>query len=140
MVWVLTHTPYNVPPASIDTWSGKIEQWIQPILTPIGISAELGITLFFGFIAKEIVIGALAVIYGLQGAALSGHIATHIQPIEAISFMLFTLLYTPCVSTLATLKSESKSLPFMLLSVAWSCVLAWCVSFVFYQAAHRIVF
>jgi ferrous iron transport protein B len=49
--------------------------------------------------------------------------------------MLFTLLYTPCLSTVATLRAESKSLAFTLLAVSWPLALAWGASFAFYQAA-----
>jgi ferrous iron transport protein B len=52
--------------------------------------------------------------------------------------MLFTLIYTPCLSTIATLRSESKSNAFMLLSITWSLGLAWLVSFVFYQGARAL--
>jgi ferrous iron transport protein B len=49
--------------------------------------------------------------------------------------MLFALVYTPCVSTIATIRQETKSWPFTVLSVAWPLCLAWLVSFAFYQTA-----
>ena len=52
--------------------------------------------------------------------------------------MLFTLIYTPCLSMIATLRSESRSSRFALMSVTWSLLLAWVVSFVFYQTAISI--
>jgi ferrous iron transport protein B len=52
--------------------------------------------------------------------------------------MLFTLIYTPCLSTIATLRSESKSIGFATLSVVWSLLLAWVVSFCFYQGARLL--
>ena len=89
-------------------------------------------------LAKEIVIGSLAVIYGMQGDALSHQIATNIDWVQGMSFMLFTLIYTPCLSTIATMKSESKSSAFMWLSIVWSLGLAWVVSFIFYQGARAL--
>jgi ferrous iron transport protein B len=136
LVWALTNFPSNVAPASAGTYAGQIGALFAPILDPIGIDNQLAITLIFGFVAKEIVVGALAVIYGLQGDALMAHMATQIDWVQAMSFMLFTLIYTPCLSTIATLKSESKSNGFMWLSIAWSLGLAWVVSFVFYQGAR----
>jgi ferrous iron transport protein B len=56
--------------------------------------------------------------------------------VQGMSFMLFTLIYTPCLSTIATLKNESKSSMFAAMSIAWSLILAWVVSFVFYQTAR----
>lgn len=136
LVWIMTNFPAGVAPASIDTYAGQIGQLFAPVLDPLGINNQLAIALIFGFVAKEIVVGALAVIYGLQGDALMAQMAVQIDWVQAMSFMLFTLIYTPCLSTIATLKSESKSVWFMWLSLAWSLSLAWVVSFVFYQTAR----
>lgn len=140
LVWLLTHLPTTAVPASPDTWAGSIGRFFAPVLDPIGIDTELAIALIFGFVAKEIVVGSLAVIYGLQGDALSHQIAANIDWVQGMSFMLFTLIYTPCLSTIATLKSESKSSAFMWLSLGWSLGLAWLVSFVFYQSARALGF
>jgi ferrous iron transport protein B len=136
LVWLLTNYPSNVAPASAGTLAGQIGTLFAPILDPIGIDTHLAIALIFGFVAKEIVIGSLAVIYGLQGDALSHQIAMNIDWVQGMSFMLFTLIYTPCLSTIATIKTESKSTKFMWLSIAWSLGLAWIVSFIFYQGAR----
>jgi len=138
LVWLLTNFPSNVAPASIGTYAGQIGLFFAPILDPIGINRELAIALIFGFVAKEIVVGALAVIYGMQGDALMVQMATQIDWVQAMSFMLFTLIYTPCLSTIATIRNESKSYGFMWLSIVWSLGLAWVVSFVFYQGARAL--
>jgi ferrous iron transport protein B len=140
MVWLLTNYPTDVAPASAGTLAGQIGTLFAPILDPIGIDTQLAIALIFGFVAKEIVIGSLAVIYGLQGDALSHQIAMNIDWVQGMSFMLFTLIYTPCLSTIATLKTESKSTKFMWLSIVWSLGLAWVVSFIFYQGARALGF
>ena len=140
MVWLLTNYPTNVAPASAGTLAGQIGTLFAPILDPIGIDTQLAIALIFGFVAKEIVIGSLAVIYGLQGDALSHQIAMNIDWVQGMSFMLFTLIYTPCLSTIATIRTESKSTKFMWLSIAWSLGLAWVVSFIFYQGARALGF
>jgi ferrous iron transport protein B len=140
LVWAMTNFPTNVAPASIGTFAGQIGLFFAPILDPLGINSQLAIALIFGFVAKEIVVGALAVIYGLQGDALMAQMATQIDWVQAMSFMLFTLIYTPCLSTIATLKNESKSSAFMWLSIVWSLGLAWVVSFVFYQTARALGF
>jgi ferrous iron transport protein B len=140
-IWLLNNLPTNVPPASPQTLSGIIGQALQPLFAPLGINSQLTVALFFGFIAKEIVLGGLAVIYGkVSDGDLAGAIAHQIDWVQAYSFMLFTLLYVPCLSTIAVLKSESKSLKFALLSVGWSLSLAWCVSFTFYQGARILGF
>ena len=135
LVWALTHFPIDVPIASELTYSGQLGKWLSPIFQPIGINEQLVIALIFGFIAKEIVIGALAVIYGAEGAALAHHLYSNVTQIQAISFMIFTLIYTPCLSTIATLKNESKNLSFVIYSVSWALLLAWVFSFIFYQTS-----
>ncbi|MFZ5502923.1 MAG: ferrous iron transport protein B [Pseudomonadota bacterium] len=140
MVWVLTNFPLSAEPASADTYAGIIGNALLPIFSPIGINEQLIIALIFGFIAKEIVIGALAVIYGLSGDVLSSTIGQQLDWVQAYSFMIFTLLYTPCLATIATLKSESKQLGFTLLSLAWPLTLAWTLSFLFYQGARALGF
>jgi ferrous iron transport protein B len=138
LVWLLTNLPFSAAPSSPDTLAGMIGSFLHPVFQPIGINENLTIALIFGFIAKEIVIGALAVIYGLSGDALSGAIGQQLDWVQAYSFMLFTLLYTPCLATIATLQSESKQLSFTALSLAWSLGLAWLVSFAFYQGARAL--
>ncbi|MEQ1588932.1 MAG: ferrous iron transport protein B [Gallionella sp.] len=138
MVWLLTNLPFSATPSSPETFAGMIGSLLHPVFQPIGINEQLTIALIFGFIAKEIVIGALAVIYGLSGDALSGAIGQQLDWVQAYSFMLFTLLYTPCLATIATLQSESKQLKFTVLSLAWSLGLAWLVSFTFYQSARAL--
>ncbi len=138
MVWLLTNFPSNVPAASTQTYAGQIGTLFAPILDPIGIDTHLAIALIFGFVAKEIVVGSLAVIYGLQGDALISQMAQNLDWVQGMSFMLFSLIYTPCLSTIATLKSESKSSGFMWLSIVWSLGLAWVVSFIFYQGARML--
>ncbi len=138
LVWLLTHFPQNAAPGGPDTWAGMIGAFLAPVLDPIGINQQLAIALIFGFVAKEIVIGALAVIYGLEGDALMGAMAHQLDWVQAYSFMLFTLIYTPCLSTIATLRSESKSLSFTLFALAWPLVAAWTLSFVFYQGMRLL--
>ena len=139
LVWVLTNFPIGVSAGSIDSWAGQMGQFMAPILSPLGISAELTIALIFGFVAKEIVIGSLAVIYGQEGQLLVDTITSHLNWIQAYSFMLFVLIYTPCVSTIATIRNETKSLWFTALSVVWPLCVAWCVSFIFYETATYFV-
>lgn len=138
LVWLLTHLPLSATPASSDTLAGMIGSWLHPIFAPIGIDDQLTIALLFGFVAKEIVIGSLAVIYGLSGDALGGALSQQLDWVQAYSFMLFTLIYTPCLSAIATLHNESKQASYTALVIGWSLALAWLVSFAFYQGARAL--
>jgi ferrous iron transport protein B len=139
-VWLLNNLPLGVEPASSASLAGRLGQLMQPLLAPIGINPKLADALLFGFIAKEIVLGGLAVIYGqADPGALSQAIASDVSWPQALSFMVFTLLYTPCLSTVAVIRSESKRLSFTVLSVAWSLLLAWLVSLVVYQGFTHLL-
>ena len=136
LVWLLTHLPLGVAPGGPESLAGRIGHALQPLLAPVGIRDKLAVALIFGFVAKEVVIGSLAVIFGMEGSALSSHLAQQLDWIQAYSFMLFALIYTPCLSTVATLRAESRSLAFTTLAVAWPLALAWTVSLAFYQGAR----
>ena len=138
-VWLLNNLPWGVEPASAQSLSGLLGTALAPLLNPIGINPKLTVALVFGFIAKEIVLGGLAVIYGqADPQALSRAIVADVSWAQALSFMVFTLLYTPCLSTVAVIRSESKKLGFTALSVGWSLGLAWISSFVLYQGLVRL--
>ncbi len=136
LVWLLTHLPAGVAVGGAASYAGWLGHAFQPLLSPLGIGDQLTVALIFGFVAKEVVIGSLAVIYATSGAALAGHLAQHLDWVQAYSFMLFTLIYTPCLSAVATIRSESRSPGFTFVAVAWPLLLAWLSSFVFYQGAR----
>jgi ferrous iron transport protein B len=131
VIWFLTHIPTTAQPGSIDTLAGGIGLFLAPLFEPLGIHWAETVALFFGFIAKEILIGALAVIYG--SANLAATIHTQLSPLQGLSFMVFTLIYTPCVATVAAIRSESRSWRITLLSMGIGLVLAWLASFIMYQ-------
>ena len=138
-IWFLTHIPTGVPAAGPETLAGRLAILLSPVFKPIGIGPLLSITLLFGFVAKEIVIGALAVIYGSGQAHLAGVLAKNLDWAEAYSFMLFTLIYTPCLSTVAAVRQESGSWRFTTFAIGWSLGLAWLTSFIFYQGVRLLM-
>lgn len=135
-IWLLTHLPPGVPAGGPQTLAGMVGGWLEPLLRPIGIDQQMAVVLLFGFVAKEIVLGAMAVVYGLEGDSLAQLMAQRMDGVQALSFMLFVLIYTPCLSAVATMRSESKSLAFAGVSIGWSLGLAWLLSFVFHQGAR----
>lgn len=134
-VWMVTH----LPPGStgINSFGGRMGQWLQPVMEPIGMSPELTLALIFGLVAKEVVIGSLAIIIPVGDSSVSQVLAEQLTFAQGYSFCIFCLLYTPCLATLSTLLNESKSRKFTLLSLGFSLGLAWMTSFTFYQVASR---
>jgi ferrous iron transport protein B len=82
----------------------------------------------------------MAVIYGAGETALQGVLSSSMDPVQAYSFMLFVLIYTPCLSTIAVLRQESRSWRFTAVAVLWPLSLAWLTSFAFYQGARALGF
>jgi ferrous iron transport protein B len=138
VIWFLTHTPTAAQPGSVDTLAGNIGLFLAPVFEPLGIQWAETVALFFGFIAKEILIGALAVIYG--SANLAAEISNQISPLQGLSFMIFTLIYSPCVATVAAIRSESRSWRITLLSIGMGLMLAWITSFLVYQGGLLLGF
>ena len=138
-IWLLTNLPPGATEASGSSLAAGIGRIFQPLLGPIGMNPELTVSLFFGFIAKEILLGAMAVIYGTTASGLGGALHTAITPLQSLSFMTFVLLYTPCLGTVAAQIQESRSRAFALLSLGWSLTLAWAMAFVVYQGGGWIL-
>jgi len=138
-IWLLTNLPPGATEASGTSLAAGIGRFFQPLLGPIGMNPELTVSLFFGFIAKEILLGAMAVIYGTTASGLGGAIQTAITPLQSLSFMTFVLLYTPCLGTVAAQIQESRSRTFALLSLGWSLSLAWVMAFVVHQGGGWIL-
>ena len=137
-VWFLTNFPTNA--TGLDTWGGRLGEFLQPVMAPIGINPYLTLALIFGFIAKEVVIGSLSTIYAMSAGLVAHQIGLTVSPVAAYSFCLFCLLYTPCLTTVATVRAESRSTLFMVFSLVVSLVYAWLVAFVFYQGALLLGF
>jgi len=139
-IWLLTHLPWGVQPAGPESYAGRLSEMVAGVFAPLGFDPLLALALLFGFVAKEIVLGGLAVLYGVGEEGLAAAVQHHMDGVQAFSFMLFTLLYTPCVSTLAAIRAESRSWRLTLTSVFWSLLLAYSASLVFYQVARGLGF
>jgi len=138
LVWFMTHYPFGAVPAGPETLAGRLADFLTPVFSPLGIDAMMSIALIFGFVAKEIVVGALAVIYSVGPDELSSVLSTRLDWVQAYSFLLFTLIYTPCLSTVAAIKTESKSWRLAVVATLWPLALAWSASFAFYQVARAL--
>lgn len=139
IVWLLTHVPFDVPPASPATLAGRLADFVSPVLAPIGIDSSLSVALIFGVVAKEIVLGGLAVIFATGQDELGPALGATLSWAQAASFMLFILIYTPCVASLAAVRRESRSVAFTALATVWPLVVAWTLCLVFYQVARHFV-
>ncbi len=116
----------NVVSDSGDSLLAGIGRLISPVLAPLGCADwRVATSLLSGFSAKEAVVSTLSVLLGTNTAQLAAALGTLFTPISAVSFLLFTLLYTPCVAAVATIRRELKSRWAALLVVLMQSCLAW---------------
>ena len=128
VIWFLAALPWGVEYGSPQSYIGQIAFFIAPAGKSLGLTAQAIIALIFGFFAKEVVIDVLFVLYGSKGAIMMA-----MTPLQAYSFLLFILFYTPCVATLATVYEETKSLKFVAFVVLEGLLLAILFSLIAYN-------
>lgn len=115
---------------------GKI---LEPILEPAGLGYwQIVVALISGLAAKEVVVSSMSVLYGIdvmtQGENLYTALSmTGFGPINAFCLMIFSLLYVPCIATIATIKNETKSKGFTIKLIAFQILFAWTITTVIYQ-------
>lgn len=122
-----------------ESYAGRFGKFLEPALTPLGFGWKGGVALVTGVAAKEIVVSTLGVLYqsgdkvNAESEGLRNALRKDMTPLSALSFMLFTLIYIPCVGALGAMYRELGSLKWTLFGVGYSLLLAWSVSFVVYQ-------
>ncbi len=126
-------------------WIGRIGKWIEPVIAPLGFSWREGIALTTGFVAKEIVVSTYGVLFGVGADADNENAGvidrlrqSGMSPLIAFGFLIFTLLYTPCLATVAAIKRETGSWKYTLISIAYSLALAWVLAFGIYQIGSAV--
>lgn len=131
LIWFLTSFPQGS--TGLDTYAGQLGSIFQPLMNPLGINPFLTVSLIFGFVAKEIQVAALTVLYGLSNQGVVQEIQRTVTFAQGFSYCLFSLIYIPCLTTLGAIWGESKSIRYTLIAVVVPLVTAWILSFVFYQ-------
>ena len=133
-----------------NSYIGRIGKAISPIMEPLGFNWKISVSLLSGMAAKEIVVSTLGVLYtgsGDEEQALADRLIKEsnpdgtavFTPLVGLSLMFFVLLYFPCIATIVAIKNESNSWKWGLFTIAYTCVLAWIVSFLIYQIGSLII-
>lgn len=150
IIWFLgyypNHSSYQTTAEQQEnSYIGQIGKSIEPIIKPLGFDWKMGVGLLSGVGAKELVVSTLGVLYtndgNLDDDALPERIAqqSDITPLIAFAYMLFTLLYFPCIATLAAIRQETGSWKWPLFAACYTTVLAWIVAFLVYQIGSFII-
>ena len=135
IIWFLqTFDPrLNVVTDSGTSILAAIGRLVSPVFIPLGFNDwRVTTALISGFTAKEAVVSTLGVLTGCGTAELGAVLPTLFTPLASVSFLAFTLLYTPCVAAITTVRKELNSKTQAILLVVFQCVLAWAVGALVY--------
>jgi ferrous iron transport protein B len=170
IIWALGYFPRNennVASTSIaqnineghnESYIGKIGKAIEPVMRPLGFDWQMSVSLLTGIAAKEVVVGTMGVLY--QADHDKNQVATSLQtklkehkynygpkkgqavftPLVVVSFLLFVLLYFPCIASMAAIKRETNSIKWTLFVITYTTAIAWFVSFTVYQTGSLLGF
>jgi len=139
LIWALGSLPPGVEYASADSIAGLIGKVLAPLVKPFGANWQGAVALLFGFVAKEIVVSTLAVLVTSGNeAGLAAALGNIFTPLSAYAFMIFTLIYTPCLATVAVIKKETGSWKWTAFSVGLGLSLAWVLSTAIYWGGRLL--
>ena len=125
------------------SYMGRIGKVIAPVFAPIGIDWRGSVALLTGFVAKEIVVSTMGILYAADEkkdskALEKALVSSGMTSLAALAMMVFVLLYMPCLATLAAIRRETSSLKWMIFSISYSTMLAWLMAFLVYQGGNMI--
>jgi len=155
VIWFLSHFPQNekihicnqaVHECPVEkpsdnfqdaTYLASFGRFIEPALRPLGFDWKMSVCLTTGLAAKEFIVGTMAILYntGEDDMQIGENLKSSgvFTPAVALSFLVFAMLYMPCIASIFTIKRESKSWHWALFSVGYSIALAWGVAFVVFK-------
>lgn len=157
LIWALEYFPRGAAGISPEkrlenSYIGKFGRAIEPVIHPLGFDWRMGISLITGTAAKEVVVSTMGVLYGTSQSHekdKKANLQTILQnekynegtrvgqkvftPLAGISFLLFILIYMPCVAVIATVKKESGNWKWALFLISYTTALAWLLSFAVFQ-------
>ncbi len=138
------------------SYIGRMGKFIEPVIEPLGFDWKIGISIVTGLAAKEIVVSSMGVLYhaGMETSETSGSLIKKLQeqvhssgkltgqkvftPLVAFSFMLFILIYFPCVAVIAAIKKESNW-KWAVFAMFYTTAMAWGASFIVYQLGTLVM-
>ena len=142
IVWFLSSHPWSEPLEK--TYLAAFGRNLEPIFRPLGFDWRGAVALFFGFIAKEIVVGSFAIIFGLGEKSEIEEIQKIIRnegvftPLTGLAFMAFTLIYIPCIATVGAIYRETNSWKWTLFSIIYGLILAYFTSWIIIGIGHML--
>jgi len=132
LIWTLSSLPPGAEYAGENSLIGKFGKILAPVFKPAGFGFwQAAVALLFGILAKEVVVGTLGTLYGAE-EELKEVLLQQFTPLSAYAFLIMTLIYIPCIASIATIKRETNW-KWTAIAVSYSLVLGWILSVLFYQ-------
>ncbi|MDO6563620.1 ferrous iron transport protein B [Amphritea sp. 1_MG-2023] len=133
LIWLLQSFPLHGTP-----WLEQLGRFVAPLFAPMGFGWQETVALLSGFIAKEVIAASLVVVYQTDMndmAGLQAALGSALAPASGLALMVFTLLYMPCLATIATIRRETGSWRWAAVSIMMGLVLAWIGAWLVYNVA-----
>ena len=144
VIWCLGYFPDHDAYATVQeqqehSFIGHIGKAIEPILEPLGFDWKMGVGIVAGVGAKELVVSTLGVMYADDAPTLQQALVHSVTPAGALAYMVFILLYFPCVATFIAIKNEGGGWKWALITAVYTIVLAWMAAFATFHLANLIL-
>ncbi|PNZ70114.1 ferrous iron transport protein B [Staphylococcus croceilyticus] len=141
VIWTLSYIgPHGVNVKINQSFMHILGEMVAPLIAPLGFGSwQAGATLIPGFLAKEVIISSMAILYSSSEDGLVNVIQHQFTPLSAYAFMVFILLYVPCISTVATIRKETSSWKWTGFGLVYPIVTAYVLTFLFYQISKLFI-
>lgn len=141
VIWALSNLPWGVEFASRESLVGRVGGLVAPIFAPAGFGHwEAASALIFGLAAKEIVVSTLAVVYAAGETGLEAVLSERWTALGAYAFMVMSLIYIPCVASIAAIRKETRSWGWAAFAVGYSLLLGWLAAVLIFQGGRLLGF
>lgn len=141
VIWALSYIgPHGVNVQIDESFMHSIGEFFGHLIAPLGFGSwQAGATLIPGFLAKEVIVSSMAILYSSSEGGLVNVIQQQFTPLSAYAFMIFILLYVPCISTVATIRKETTSWKWTLTALIYPIFTAYILTFAFYQITKLFI-
>ena len=143
IIWLLSYAgPGGLGVEMDDSFLAVIGGLFAPILAPLGFGTwKAGASLLTGFLAKEVVVSSMNIIYHAPNMdSLQGLLTQAYNPLSSFTFIVFILLYVPCLATVGTIKKETGSTKWTYFAVVYALILAYIIALIIYQGGKLLGF
>ena len=143
-IWFLGYFPdhdaYSSPKEQQEhSFIGYVGKAMEPVLEPLGFDWRMGVGIVAGVGAKELVVSTLGVMYADDGPTLQKALVNSVTPPGALAYMVFILLYFPCIATFVAIKNESGGWKWAIVTAVYTILLAWVAAFITFRIASLFI-